>query len=32
MTELENEFIRFWVDDGILCSKFKREVNFDLDK
>ncbi|WP_281298137.1 hypothetical protein [Flavobacterium limnophilum] len=31
MTELENEFIRFWVVDGILCSKFKREVNFDLD-
>ena len=31
MTELENEFIRFWVADGILCSKFKREVNFDLD-
>jgi len=32
MTELENEFIRFWVSDGILYSKFKCEVNFDLDK
>ena len=32
MTELENEFIRFWVDDGILYSKFKCEMNFDLDK
>lgn len=32
MTELENEFIRFWIDDGILYSKFKCEVNFDLDK
>lgn len=32
MTELENEFIRFWVEDGILHSKFKREVNVDLDK
>jgi hypothetical protein len=31
MTELENEFIRFWVVDGILYSKFKRKVNFDLD-
>jgi len=31
MTELENEFIRFWVVDGILHSKFKMEVNMDLD-
>jgi hypothetical protein len=31
MTELENEFIRFWVVDGILYSKFKCEVNIDLD-
>ena len=32
MTELENEFIRFWVADGILYSKFKRELSIDLDK
>lgn len=32
MIELENEFIRFWVVDGILYSEFKCEVNFDLDK
>lgn len=31
MIELENEFIRFWVVDGILHSKFKMEVNMDLD-
>jgi hypothetical protein len=32
MTELENEFIRFWIADGIMHSKFKCEVHFDLDK
>ena len=32
MKELENEFIRFWVTDGILYSKFKCELNMDLDK
>jgi hypothetical protein len=32
MTELENEFIQFWVVDGILHSKFKFEVVMDLDK
>ena len=32
MTELENEFMRFWIDDGILYSKFKHQVNFDLEK
>lgn len=32
MTELENDFIRFWVADGILFSKFKRELSIDLDK
>jgi hypothetical protein len=32
MTELENDFIRFWVADGILYSKFKRELSIDLDK
>ncbi len=31
MAQLENEFIRFWVADGILYSKFKHEVNFDLE-
>lgn len=31
MSELENEFIRFWVEDGILHSKFKHEVYVDLD-
>lgn len=31
MTELENEFIRFWVADGILFSEFKCELNMDLD-
>lgn len=32
MTELDNEFIRFWVDDGILHNKFKHQLNMDLDK
>jgi hypothetical protein len=32
MTELENEFIRFWVVDGILHSEFKCEVIVDLYK
>lgn len=31
MTELENEFMRFWVVDGILHSKFRHKVNFDLE-
>lgn len=30
MTELENEYLRFWVTDGILYSKFKYEVKMDL--
>ncbi|MGA9637055.1 hypothetical protein [Flavobacterium sp.] len=32
MKELENEFIRFWIVDGIMYSKFKLNVNLDLDK
>lgn len=33
MTEFENEFIRFWIaDNGILYSKFKFEINMDLEK
>ncbi len=32
MRELENEFIRFWVADGILHSEFKFEVIVDLKK
>ena len=31
MTELENEFVRIWVADGILYSKFTQRTNFDLD-
>lgn len=30
--ELENEFMRFWIDEGILYSEFKFEVNVDLNK
>lgn len=32
MTELENEFARFWIADGIMYSEFKFEVNVDLPK
>ncbi len=31
MTELANEFSRFWVADGILYSKFTQKTNIDLD-
>lgn len=31
MTELENEFMQFWIADGILHSKFTQRTNFDLD-
>lgn len=32
MVELENDFIRFWIVDGILYSKFTHKVNFELEK
>lgn len=32
VTELENEFVRFWIKDGILYSEFKFEVDVDLYK
>lgn len=32
MTELENEFMRFWIDDEILYSEFKFPLGMDLDK
>lgn len=30
MIELENQFMRFWIADGILYSNFKHQVNFDV--
>ncbi len=27
---LENEFIRFWIEDGILFSEFKQPIHLDL--
>ena len=27
---LENEFIRFWLDDGILFSEYKKPIHLDL--
>lgn len=30
MIELENEFVQFWVVDGILYSKYTKTVNFDV--
>ena len=27
---LENEFIRFWLDDGILFSEYKKAIHLDL--
>lgn len=32
MTEIENEFVRFWIADGILYSEFKFDVIVDLKK
>lgn len=31
MTELANEFMHFWIADGILYSKFTHKTTFDLD-
>ncbi len=31
MAKLANEFMQFWVADGILFSKFTHKTNFDLD-
>lgn len=30
MIELENEFVRFWLTDGILYSKYTKTVSFDV--
>lgn len=30
MIELENEFVRFWLADGILYSKYTKTVSFDV--
>jgi hypothetical protein len=32
MKVLENEFIKFWFEDGILCSAYKEPVDIDLEK
>ena len=31
MTELANEFMQFWIADGVLYSKFTQKTTFDLD-
>lgn len=28
---MENEFIRFWFEDGILCSEYKKPYDMDLE-
>lgn len=30
--QLENDFIRFWIEDGILHSEFKTQTTVDLEK
>ena len=29
---VENDFIRFWFENGILCSAYKKSVDIDLEK
>jgi hypothetical protein len=30
MKEIENDFIKFWIEDGILLSKYKKDTVLDL--